>query len=674
MKASPHPERRSSPGRRLLPWLGLVAVVGVGGFFLFRGFFARAELPATAFYEVQRGDFVVSVVEGGTVEAVNEVVIRNEVEGTSRIIYIVREGTFVNKGDLLVELDSAQAQDQVNQQEINYEKARFALLQAEAQLEIQRSLTNSEIDAAALRHRLAQLDYDRYMRGQSVVDLIEATNRLVEVEAQLAVNLDTYMWTTNLAASGYETQQRADSDRLSLIRQQNQLTVVTNQLWILKEFTQRKERETFASNLREAGNDLQRVIAQAERRIAQYEADLLTQSNTLTLSFNKLQRDRRNLDGCRILAPQDGLVVYPTAEGRFSSESLIEEGATVRNRQELIKLPDTSRMKVTIRVHESFVNMVERGQTAFVVLDSMPDQRFRAVVDRVGLLPDLQARFGNPNLKVYRTEVVILDPLPDVKPGVSAKAEIIVSRIANALSVPIQAVTTLNGRQVCYVQRGGTRTEPVPVEVGLFNTKFIEITSGLQAGDRVLLAPPFDTQERHLEATLLAEGEVADLPATPAGTARPAAQPAARALPDAAGQAAGRPDTFGAGPGPGAAASGREGMAGPGGAAGAGGMNMEAMLRQFDKDGDGQLNEEERQAMREEFGRRMGQGGMGGQGGQGFEPGMGRGNRGGAGGEGGGGNRGAGGGEVGGGGGARGGGGGAGMPGGGGGRTAPRPE
>ena len=149
------------------------------------------------------------------------------------------------------------------------------------------------------------------------------------------------------------------------------------------------------------------------------------------------------------------------SENRFSSESLIEEGAVVRNRQELIKLPDTSRMKVTIKVHESHVGLVQPGQPAFVKLDSMPDQRFQGVVEKVALLPDSQSRFGNPNLKVYNTEVVITDPLAGVKPGVSAQAEIIITNISNALSVPLQAVTSLKGRQVVYVAQGG-KTVPIP--------------------------------------------------------------------------------------------------------------------------------------------------------------------------------------------------------------------
>lgn len=595
------PEPSPLMSRTLLMVLGVIVLLALS-YWVFR---PKPSESATSYYEVRSGDFTVSIIEGGTLAAVSEISIRNEVEGTSRIIFIVPEGSYVKKGDLLVELDSAQAQDQVNLQQINYEKAQFALVQAQQQLEIQRSTTNSDIRAAALKLAFAKLDLEKFERGQRIVDLIEASNKFVQAEAQLAVNLENYNWTTNLFEKGYETKQKLDVDRLAVLNNRNSLIVASNTIWMLQEFDQRKQKETFESNVREAEQELVRVQAQSQRKISQFEADLLSQSNTLSLNLKKLERDRKNLDATKIRAPQDGLVVYPVGENRFSSESLIEEGAVVRNRQELIKLPDTTRMKVTIRVHESHVNMVRHGLPAYVILDSMPDERFAGVVEKVALLPDTQSRWGNPNLKVYNTEVYITDKLPDIKPGVSAKAEVIITNIANTLSVPIQAVTTLKGRQVVYLARGAN-PEPKPVEVGLYNTKFIQLVSGVKAGDRVLLAPPFDTEEKDLEGAVLAADEKARVATNrPPGKSSSSPATPSRALTTSNPEAPAGPrgpnsrmdPTSDAGP---------RNSAGPGdpNATSAGGPrgNREEMLKRFDKDGDGELNEAERNAMRQAFG------------------------------------------------------------------------
>lgn len=584
----------ASQGRRYL-LLGLAGVILIT--LIIAVATPRGTASSTEYHEVRRGTFTVSIVEAGNLAAVSEVSIRSEVEGTARIIDIVPEGSFVRKGDLIVELDSASAEDQVNQQQINFEKAQFGLIQAQEQLSIQESATQSDISAAELKVRFAQLDIEKFLQGQRDVDLIEASNRVVQAENQLAIALENYNWTTNLAAKGYETQQKVDSDRLAVLNQRNALIVATNTLWLLQQFDLRKLEEQYESSLAEARKELDRVVAQSRARIAQSQADLLTQSNTLILNQRKLERDRRNLEATKIYAPQDGLVVYAVSENRFSSESLIEEGAVVRNRQEIIKLPDTSRMKVTVKVHESHINMVRVGLPSFVILDSTPDVRYSAYVERVGLLPDTQSRWGNPNLKVYNTDVHITDVLPDVKPGVSAKAEIIVTNIANALSVPIQSVTTHRGRQVVYVLNRGT-PEPRPVEPGMYNTKFIQIVSGLNEGDRVLLAPPFDSQERDLDGSILTPDEqaaVTNLPVRPDTRPRPVPGDST-ALPGSPGPSlASSPSPQPVGPG-----------AAPNGAGGPGGVDFQALVRQYDRDGDGQLNDEEREAMRAAMAARFG--------------------------------------------------------------------
>ncbi len=565
-------EKLPAPVRRRPVLYGAGALV----LLVLLAFFLRPSKPAgeaTAYHEVRRGDFTVSVVEGGTLSAVSEVSIRSEVEGTARIISIVPEGSYVKKGDTLVELDSAAAQDQVNLQEINFEKAKFGVEQAVAQFEIQKSATNTDYLAAVLKLKLAKIDLEKYEQGQRMVDFVEASNKLVQAEATLVVNQDTYRNSTNLAAKGYEMKQKVDGDRLTVLNSANALIVASNSLWMLQQYDEVKQHEQFEANVLQAEQELQRVVSQNFRKMAQFAADLVNQSNTLALSEQKLERDKKNLLATTIKAPQDGLVVYQVSDNHFSSESLIEGGAIVRNRQELIKLPDLAHMKVVVKVHESHVSMIRPGLPAYVMLDSMPDERFRGVVEKVAPLPDTQARWGNPNLKVYNTEVYLTDALPNVKPGVSAKAEIIVTNIANAISVPIQAIATYRGKPSAYVLKRG-KADPRPVEVGMFNNKFIEITKGLDAGDRILLSPPFESREKDLERTVLADEEKSKM---------------ATNLPP---QTAPAPSAPGIGPGePIASANGERPR-------GRGNFNAEEMLKQFDKNGDGQLDDSEREAMR----------------------------------------------------------------------------
>jgi hypothetical protein len=114
----------------------------------------------------------------------------------------------------------------------------------------------------------------------------------------------------------------------------------------------------------------------------------------------------------------------------------------------------------------------------------------------------------NPNLKVYNTDIVIEDTLPsNLKPGLSARCEIVVARLENVLTVPIQAVTTVNGQQMVHL---ATSPEPtaVPVEVGLYNESLIEIVSGLEQGQSIMLNPPPPSQALTMATTVVAAGEL----------------------------------------------------------------------------------------------------------------------------------------------------------------------
>lgn len=554
---------------------------------------------STAFFAAKQGDFLVTIVEGGNLEAVKEVSVRNEVEGTSRIIYIVPEGSIVKKNDLLVELDSSGAVEQLNQQMISYESATNALVQARSQLEIQKSVAESEIQAARLKTNFAYVDLQRYIAGQALQDLRKAEVDITSIQESLTIAEERLKWSEQLYDEGFETKSNLDRDRLTVLQNQLSLETATNELWMIQTFDYYKMTNQLTEDYKEAVKNLERVMAQAESRIAQYEADVVARQNTLNLNADRLDRDRRQLDATKLYAPQGGMVVYPVAEGRFSQESMIEEGATVRNRQELIKLPDTSSMKLLVKVHESQVGMVKPGQPAYVVIDSLPNERYGGYVNRVAPLPDMQRRWGNPDLKVYDTEVLITEELPDLKPGVSARAEIIITNIPNAVSVPLQAVTTLKGKQVVY-QPGGSSLEPVEVEVGLYNTKFIQILKGLEGGEMVALNPPFDVQESDLSGSVLAEGETLSLTNR---VVEPSPAPMASFGDQEDGPGGRQRGTPG---GPGGEQGGPGGQAGGGRGFGGGARpDFEAIRKQFDADGDGELNETEQEAMRAEMRKRF---------------------------------------------------------------------
>lgn len=461
----------------------------------------------TLFHTVKRGDFLISVVEGGGLKAVNEVVVRSELEGSAPIISIVKEGTFVKKGQLLVELDSADLQERVIQQEVTTQSSQFAYLQSKEGLAIQKSVNDSNIKDAELALELAKDDLEKYTEGDIPQLIRNATNDIIIAEEEFKRAEERLNWTKELAEKDFASKTEVQTDDLALKRAEIKLDTVKTSLALMKKYDFPKQLRLRQSKVDQAEVELMRIKQRARAQEAQAAADLESKQRTLDFNEKKLEHYKQQLEYTKITAPQDGMVIYASSTGGSRSNYLIEEGATIRQKQDIIVLPDVSQMMLEVRVHESHVAQIKPGQRAYVTIDSVPDKRFRASIRKVAILPDSNSRYYNPNLKVYPTEIIIEDQLPDLKPGVSGRAEIVITNLPNVLTVPIQAVTTSRGQQVCFVQRGNT-PEQVKVEVGMYNDKFIEVKSGLKEGDTVLLSALANSESIDLGGSIVQASDV----------------------------------------------------------------------------------------------------------------------------------------------------------------------
>ena len=474
-------------------WIVAAVAICAAAFIGFRKWSAP-QAEQNQFHKVRRGDMLISVVEGGAIKAVKESIIRSEFEGISRIISIVPEGTYAKQGDILVELDSSELKDRVNQQEVTYQNNDFAFIQAKENLSIQQSLVESQIKEAELRVEFAKSDLEKYIEGDAPQQINTATNAIIIRREQLQRAQDKLEWTQQLFKKGYASKSEQEADGLSLVQAKIAVDQAEEDLRLFRKYDLPKSQRRLESAWDQSKLELDRLRQRTSNQLAQAEANLRTSQRALELTHEKLKELKQQLENAKIKAPQDGLVVYASSSFGDRGQMLIEEGAQVRQRQEIIKLPDVSQMIVEIRVHESHVLQIRPGLDAYVTVDSIPDRRFKAKVTKVAVLPNSQDRWMNPNLKVYSTDVLIEEELPDLKPGASARAEIIVTNLMNALTIPLQAVTTVKGKQVCYVQNGSGLV-PTPVTVGNFNDQFIEIRAGLNEGDHVALTPPASRSE-----------------------------------------------------------------------------------------------------------------------------------------------------------------------------------
>ncbi|MFM8469394.1 MAG: efflux RND transporter periplasmic adaptor subunit [Limisphaerales bacterium] len=471
-----------------------------------------------------------SLVEGGTLRAVQELIIRNELEGATTIVSVVPEGTTVKQGDLLVELDSSGLKEKIANQEVTVQNADGAYTKAKEDLEIQKLTMDATVKDAQLKVEFAISDLEKYKEGDwpQTRRAIEARITIAQEEMQRAQ--DRLNWTKLLEAKGYATKDELKADTLTMKRQEITIAQADEELRLATKYTYPKSVRQLEAAVDTAKLTLVQARQKAASTIKSYEADVTAKLNSFELQRDRLAEMKKQLELTKIYAPQEGLVVYATGSS-ISSGVLIEQGASIRQKQDLIKLPDVTQMMIEIKVHESHVRQVKPGLGAYVTIDSLPDKQFTGVVKKVAVLPDTASRYYNPNMKVYSTEVWISESLQDIKPGVSGRAEVVVTNLPAVLTVPIQAVTTVKGRQVCFVTRG-EQDVPVPVEVVLFNDRMIEIRKGQAESDQVLLSALANSDTISLDGSVLNREE--DGTNRPLPTLPPQAPPATKVPKDSA--------------------------------------------------------------------------------------------------------------------------------------------
>jgi len=116
-----------------------------------------------------------------------------------------------------------------------------------------------------------------------------------------------------------------------------------------------------------------------------------------------------------------------------------------------------------------------------------PNQILHGKVTKVASVAQSDGWRGG-GVKEYQTEVSI-DDLPKeagLRPGMTAEVKILIRTVENALTVPVQAVTELDGQQVTYVA-AGSGVARRNVKVGESNEQLIQILEGIQEGERVAL-------------------------------------------------------------------------------------------------------------------------------------------------------------------------------------------
>ena len=449
-------------------------------------------------YEVQQGPLTISVTVSGSIQAREKVVIKNELEGSSTILYLVPEGTRVKQGELLVDLDVSNLIDQRVDQEIKVQNADAAYISARENLAIVESQAKSDIDKAQLTYDFAMQDLKKYREGEYPKLVKEAQTQISTRQEELNLAKEKVKWSRVLFDEKYLSQSELQTDELSAYRSQNNLDLSKSDLDLLENYTYKRQIAQLVSDVTQAEMALERMHRQANANIIQASATLQAKLSEFNQEKNKLQKINDQIGKAKIYAPMDGLVVYFTSVsmgmGRRGSQEPLEEGQMVRERQELIHLPTTSSYMVVTKIPEPSLEKIHIGLPVRITIDALPGKVLTGKVTSIGPLPDAQDIFMNPDLKVYNAQINIDGDGNDLRSGMGCQTEIIVDYFPDTTYVPIEAVLRVGGKPTVFVANGN-KWAPRTVDLGPDNNRLAQIKSGLKKGEIVLLTPPLSSAE-----------------------------------------------------------------------------------------------------------------------------------------------------------------------------------
>jgi len=432
----------------------LAATAAVLWFFLGRDPMETAEniLTTTVF----RGPYEHIVLEQGQVESSSNVEIRCEVKsqsgGGTEILWVIDEGTNVKKGEKLVSLDQSALDQDLVQQQIVCNTSHALVVQAENTLSA------------------AKISRTEYLEGTFKQEEQTIESEIFVAEEDLRRAQLSYQSTERLAAKGIVTALQLEGDQFAVEKAKNALASAQTKLMVLRKYTREKTLKQFDSD------------------IATAEAKWESEKKSDQLELEKLEEINEQIEKCTIMAPEDGQVVYASDRNRWgSSEFVVEPGASVRERQVIIRLPDPNKMQVKASINESRISLVQAGMPVAIAFDAVRDKTLHGEVTKVNQYAEPES-WRSGNIKEYAASISIFDPPPEVRSGMNAEVRIYVEQLENALQVPVQALYETKGHFFCLVKNGdGWDTREVQVRSS--NDTFMTIETGLEEGDVVAMNP-----------------------------------------------------------------------------------------------------------------------------------------------------------------------------------------
>jgi multidrug resistance efflux pump len=223
------------------------------------------------------------------------------------------------------------------------------------------------------------------------------------------------------------------------------------------------------------------------------EADLIGKQRKRDKAQFDVDRTVASIEALRLRAPADGTINVlenPRTSGMFGGGGVeFREGDRAWAGASILELPDLSSIHLEARLDESDRGRLKVGQQALVKIEAVPGKDFTARVDLISVLARVDFSSVWPPVRNFDLGLVLGDPDPRIRPGMTATARIAADRLPNVTLVPAEAIFQKDGRPVVYRLRG-SKFDEQPVEIVRRGREQAAVSSGVSAGDKLAVRRP----------------------------------------------------------------------------------------------------------------------------------------------------------------------------------------
>lgn len=327
--------------------------------------------------------------------------------------------------------------------------------------------------------------------GDTVIefDTTELTFNLREAEADLAEAEE------RLRQSHAESRAKEEEARYMLLKAKSDLKLAeleTRRNELLAAIVA-KQNDLARDAARER---LRQLTADLENRQATISAGIAIQEAAVAKAKVKAQTARRTIESMTLKAANDGYVSIQQnrSSGFFMfgmQLPIFQVGDTVRPGMAVAQILDLKDWEIKARLAELDRGHLAVGQEASIHLVASPDHVFNGRVTNIGNTT------GPPWDRRFECKLSIEEPAPELRPGMSARVEIVTAQLDDILWLPSQALFDRDAQKFVYRLQDGAFA---PVDVELVRSgESAAVITGLNEDDIVALADP--TQQAEAETT-----------------------------------------------------------------------------------------------------------------------------------------------------------------------------